>query len=139
MIQFRVGTEGNSEKLFRAIIDELSFQNSPLVKLFWQGNYVKNAKCQKCAFDTDFTEDIFIIRVKDINYIDKKAKDGTLFQPTEEQRFCDICESQTVHQVKITFESLPEILVIALSNVSVTQSARKLLPRIRTETSNFFF
>jgi len=128
--------------LFRAIIDEIDPKpdnKSSLVQLFWKGQYIKKTECQKCSYPLNITEDIFILRVKGINYTTEKSEDGTLFQSTKELRSCEICQVQTDYHASYTFESLPEILVLAISDLVETRSSPKLIPNISIKTSNSYF
>ncbi len=121
--------------LFRVMIDEIG-RNSSLAQLFWQGKYEKRVECQKCDHKIMMNEDIFILRVRDIDYRIDQAK--SLFQPQNEQRFCRKCQVQMPHNVRLTFESLPQILVIGISDTtSTTTSFNRLIDNISTGTSNF--
>jgi len=81
------------------------------------------------------TEDIFILHVKDIDYKLERAEDGSLFQPRNELRRCRECRTQTPHNTSYIFESLPNVLAIAISDTIATESSNKLIPNISVQTS----
>ncbi len=81
------------------------------------------------------TEDIFILHAKDIDYKPERADDGSLFQPRNELRKCRECQVQTSHSTSYEFESLPNVLAIAISDTVDTRSSNKLIPNISVQIS----
>jgi len=80
------------------------------------------------------TEDIFILHAKDIDYKLEKAYGGNLFQPGRGLRHCRRCQVQTSHNTSYEFESLPNVLVIAISDTVDTKSSNKLIPNLSIQT-----
>ncbi len=81
-------------------------------------------------------ETFFLLHVKDIDYKPERADDGSLFQSRSELRRCRESLTQTHHSANYIFESLPNILVMAISEtIGSKKFSNKIIPNISVQTS----
>jgi len=125
--------QGDSSILFRAIIEELSFQQEdfrhlPQLEMFAGGELTKTKTCGSCKVVKRTSQLIKILEVRDVNFI--QTNQTNYFQSPEETQYCPESRRTERYFCEYMTSALPEILVIRVQDTVNCDKRVDILPEL---------
>jgi len=133
--------QGDSAFLFRALLEELSFNHEdfqylPQLEMFAGSDLIKTKTCIRCNNQQKIHESIKILEVRDINFSEINQKN--YFQSETETRSCTSCKSLKKFNCSYETSKLPEILVIRVQDTVNSMKRVEVLPEIFLREINHY-
>jgi len=128
--EFRIGVQGDSSALFRAIVEELcgsddDLKQVPYLKIFTGESLERNVECYRCGAIRTMTNSLKPLEVMDINFF--KNKQESFFQKPSEIRRCISCQERGEFQCHYRVKELPEVLVIRIQDTKDSVNTVKVI------------
>jgi len=129
---FQANAQGDSSILFRVILEELNdgreFNQLPQLQMFASGPLTKEFTCKNCGIIKISQEQMHILEVKDINFLQKNQEN--FFQPSKEKRHCRCNRAQNDFTCHYLATDLPRVLAIRINDTIDSNIQVRILLRI---------